>query len=101
MSQWKINWIEGIENDFISRDDLFNVKEKMDIISENPNSHSKRVKGIFGVNLRRVRFGQFRLFIFLDPIIEEIYCLAYLPKKKCYSRKSMNKVLTLVKQVSN
>lgn len=101
MPQWKVNWIENIEEDFNSTEEFLKVKNKLDYISLNPNYLTKRIKNIKNKNIRRVKFGEFRLFILLDNISEEIFCLAYLPRKKCYSEKSINKVLKIVQSISN
>lgn len=102
MPQVEINWVEGIEDDFELEKELIKVKTRMtNLVSLNVSKHSDRVLGLPD-NIRRVKFGQDRrLFILVDSIAEIIYCLAYLPRKTCYSKKSLNKVLSIVKEISH
>lgn len=97
MPPWEVNYAEGVDEDFTSEKELMRVKDKMDIVSLNPIYYSKSIKNT-PANLRTIRFGDFRLFILLNQNTETIHCLAYLPRKHCYDKKSINKVLTRVKR---
>lgn len=101
--QYEINWVEGIEQDFLNARlteiDILKIKSKLDSISDNPTTRSERVKGVPTSYLRKLKFGNYRLFIYIDDKGMNIYCLAFLPRKDCYNKISLNKVLTLVKEI--
>jgi mRNA-degrading endonuclease RelE of RelBE toxin-antitoxin system len=101
MMSWEINYAENfvafLNSAGISENDLLKIKSRMDYVSQSPITLSEHVQGLSLSNLRRVRFGDFRIFILIDPIGQVINCLAFLPRKSCYDQKSLNRVATIVR----
>lgn len=98
---WKSNWIEGIEDDFSCEKELLRAKAKVDLACcNNPYLHTEKIKGVNIEGLRKITIGDHRLFILLNDETENMYCLSYLPRKNCYNKISLNKVLTIIKNIS-
>lgn len=104
-NQYEISWIDGIDEDFLeanlTENEVMKIKSKMDYVAQSPLNYSERIKGVPTSFLRRVKFGNYRLFIYLEDRVMVIYCLAFLPRKKCYDKVSLNRVLNLVKRISD
>lgn len=101
MMTWQINWVKQISDDFLDENEFFKVRKKMERIALNPLQHTARIKNLPS-NIRRIRMGsEMRMIVLMNNITKEITCLKYLPRKNCYSQKSMNKVLTIIKDISD
>lgn len=97
---FEVVFIEGIEDDFveykISEEQIFKIKNKIDSLSSNIFSLSQKLVG-FPNNLRKIRFGDYRLFVYIENFT--IYCLAFIHRKECYKKESLNRIFTLVKNL--
>jgi mRNA-degrading endonuclease RelE of RelBE toxin-antitoxin system len=93
-------WIKGIENDLIgiSEDQFNKLDEEFDKILDSPNSKTKRVK-CWKENVRRIRFGNYRLLIYVCEESLTVYGLAFLPRKDSYSKSSQKLILKLVNRI--
>ncbi|MGK0232103.1 MAG: mRNA-degrading endonuclease RelE of RelBE toxin-antitoxin system [Patescibacteria group bacterium] len=90
MPQWIVNWVEGIDKDFRSFEEFAKVKEKIETIAHNPVTRLQKVKGYEPI--KKLRLGDHRLFVYLNYTTQEIHCITYLPRKKCYNKDTLEHV---------
>lgn len=100
--KFEVVFVEGIEDDFIkyniSEEDILRIKIILTLHQQQVLSSSSFLKGIKH-KIRKYRlFGKYRLFFCVKDYT--IYCLAFLHRKECYKKESINKILTLVKEIN-
>lgn len=91
---YEVAYSEGIEDDFIEFDDekILSIKERIEVIArhQSPRLVTERV---MNTPLRKIRFGDFRIFLFIDDAQSVIYVLAIKNRSQCYKTKELNKVM--------
>ncbi len=93
-------WVKSIKNDLINltEEEFDELEMSLDAILNSPNSKTKRIKG-WKYNIRRIRFGNHRLLIYVDEITLTVYVLAFLPRKESYSEETRKTILSLVSKI--
>lgn len=94
-------WVEPIQKDLIdlTEEEFEELDNEFEKILTSPNSKTKRVKG-WKHNIRRIRFGNYRLLIMVKEESLTVYSLMFLPRKDCYSKKTEKIIEKIVKQIN-
>ncbi|HII14758.1 MAG TPA: hypothetical protein HA362_00435 [Nanoarchaeota archaeon] len=100
MVKYEKVWARSIGHDLKGISErIFNVIDgKIDDILDSPNTKSKKIKG-WAYNIRRIRLGNYRLLIYVDDLNLTVYCLAYLPRKNCYSPETRAMIMNIARNV--
>jgi len=97
---YEIAWTESIGEDLtnLNEEEFDELEEKLHLVKKSPNSLTKRVKG-WENNIRRIRFGDYRLLIYVSEKNSTIYAIAYLPRKNCYSKHTEQLMKKIVQKI--
>ncbi len=100
MDKYEIVFVEGMEDDFlkygISQEQIVKIRNKVVFTSKNMQHFSELIKGV-PYKVRKMRFGDYRLFLYIKNFA--VYCLAYVHRRECYKRESINKIVQMVKSI--
>ncbi len=93
-------WAKSIENDLegLAEEEFDQLDQSFEEILESPNSKTKRLKNWKG-NIRRLRFGNRRLLLYVSDRNITVYALALLPRKECYNKKNQRLIERLVQHM--
>lgn len=98
--KYEVTYAEPIYEDFIeaglSKDKVEKIDDKMKFIALSPWNRTERIENQPVRNLRKTRFGDFRMFIDINDLFLTITCLAFLHRSKCYKTQDINKILTRI-----
>jgi len=96
----EVVFIEGMEEDFIKykikEEEILKIEAKIKLYSDKICSMTQPIKNI-KENIRKFRWGKYRLFLHIKDYT--IYCLAFLHRKECYKKESINRTLTAVRNI--
>jgi len=99
---YEVVWAEGVDKDLENFDEklFLRVVTKLHYIANSgkPFNLTEGIKG-FSPNIRKLRIGNYRIFIYIKQIIETIYCLAVKHRKEAYKEKTLNQILTIKSNV--
>lgn len=100
---YEIVYVEGVEDEFaqvnLSLARIIAIKDKLKLIGNhsNPQILTDRV---LNTPLRKIPFGNYRIFLYINKKVEVIYILSIKHHNKCYKRKELNKVLSILNRLS-
>ena len=98
--RFDIVYSEEIGDDFIKykikENFIIKIHNKLSLHSNRIISISQSVKGTH-YKIRKYRFGKYRLFFTIEDYT--IYCLGFLHRKDSYKKESINKMITLVREI--
>ena len=101
MGTYEVVWAKGIEKDFkklnFGQERFKKLVEKINCILSNPYKYTKQVHSLQKV--RRFRFGEYRLFVLIDDVGMNIYCLSISLRGKSYTKESMRKILARIQKL--
>lgn len=82
---YKSKWVPAAAKDFACVEQFKRADGRLQRILENPYAESQQVVGWNGT--RKIRVGNYRLFIFIDNTSKIVYGLAFLPRDSCYKER--------------
>jgi len=101
VGNYEVVWVKGIEKDFkklnFGQERFKKLVEKINFILTNPYKCTKQVHSLQKV--RRFRFGKYRLFILIDDIGMNLYCLSITLRGKSYTKDSIRKTLARIQKL--
>ena len=104
--KYELVWTNVIEEDIrelkIPIDSFLNLKSRLmsDYFLKYPLNKTNRIINV-PENIRYIKFGDYRLFIFINEDNLTVYCLRLIHRKECYSKKSINNLLTIIEELRN
>ena len=94
---YQIFYTQKLEDDFlrnnVSVKRVRKTQQKLVFLAEDIFRHSQTLVG-FHYSLRKVRFGDCRLFIYIE--YKSIFVLAFLRRSECYKRENLNKIASVI-----
>src|SRR3989344_1580806 len=96
---YEIVYSESIYEDFseanLNETKILKIKDRMLIIGLAPFRRTDQLENMNMPNLRKARFGDYRMFMDVDEGLLTITCLAFLHRHKCYSSQNKKRVVAL------
>jgi mRNA-degrading endonuclease RelE of RelBE toxin-antitoxin system len=83
----------------INQERFLKIHSKIKKVANNPFLFSKKVKS-FKDEIRRIRFGNYRLFILINKDYRTIYCLAFRHRKNGYGKKTIKELAKIIHQLN-
>ena len=100
MEKSEVVFVEGIEDDFlkynIKEETILKIQTKLSLYSKRLPKITQPLKGV-QYKIRKYGIGRYRLFLYIKDFT--IYCLAFIHRKECYKRESINKIVTMVRKI--
>lgn len=102
MEVYEVVYSEDISDDFLnanlSEKKVLAIDEKIKIlIAPAPFRRTEKVENVSEeYNLRKARFGDYRMFLEVDVIGFVMTCLCFLHRNKSYSEKSISKAVSIL-----
>jgi len=105
---YELVWEEDVIKDFkkfeITEDEFNYIESKLNKkrINDFPFRVTKKLKGInaeirtFKIDIKNVPF---RIFFYINETTRTIYGLAISPRKNCYNKESLNKIIQQVRAI--
>jgi len=93
--RWHRGWF--LEANFTEKKVIAMDNKIKNLIAISP---MRRTDGLEGIpseyNLRKARFGDYRMFMEVDMIGFIITCLSFMHRSKCYDKKNINKAIRIL-----
>ena len=97
---YEIIWSRDIEKDFrklkIKEEEFLKLKGKLVNLSKNPYEETQGVESLPNT-IRKLKFGKYRLFMYMDTIGQNIDCLSIKQRKSSYEKHKLKHLLTQIK----
>ena len=101
--KFEVTYIEDIYEDFLeanlSESGVIKIKEKMDFIGLAPYRRTEQIENWNDPNLRKTRFGDYRMFMNIDNGMFTITCLSLIHRNKAYSKQNKKKVFSILNKM--
>jgi len=104
MEKCEIVYVDDIAKDFLKANltekKVIAIDDKLNVLIA--PSPLRRTENILGVpaeyNLRKARFGDYRMFMEVDMVGFIITCLSFLHRSKCYDKKNVEKAISILQK---
>jgi mRNA-degrading endonuclease RelE of RelBE toxin-antitoxin system len=101
-NSYDIDYLDEIYGDFLgaglSDEDILKIEKKIKLaISRNIYRNTQSIKGTKNPHIRKLRDGEYRLFIYINNERKIILCLMYSHRKKAYSFENLARLIRMVK----